>query len=528
MITIRARYWLLAGTLLLAVAALVIALSQRGADSDVSDTIGYVQAAHQLARNEGLAFRDVHNQVDHRYYMLYAFKVIRPDEPNRYFGLLPGVSVLAAAWELLTGEPDAVHALTPIAAALLVMITFAFGNILADAWVGLWASLVLFGAPTFLRFSAALWSEIPSAVCLYLGFILVTLAFKRAQDDALARALSLVGGLIVGATFFMRFSNVTVVLAILGAIGVIGGRPAYRQWRSVVLIGALGSTFLALLSYNVFYYGSPLDTGYSPRHGWYDQPAFSLAYAFGRSFVSGYSIPRMGQELLNALSVSLVLVLVGVLAKPWRVGWWLAGTSLVLLLPYMFYAFAPEGLNARFVIPALPALCVLAGRGVVSLGRYVSSQSVRAALSVALIAVLLYRVPQTVATLDVARQSAQGRIAQALRFAQLTEPDAVILSYVYNDLIAVYGHRSVLNYRHMVPYNPVTGRYQSAGYEELLVAEIRRLLDEGTPVYYILDGNPPLYNSDQMLRRHFELTQISDTSPAYRVDFPVPTDGPQS
>jgi hypothetical protein len=303
----------------------------------------------------------------------------------------------------------------------------------------------------------------------------------------------------------------------LGLIGVIGGRAAYRQRRSLMVIGVLGLAFLALLGFNALYYGSPLDTGYSPRHGWYAEPAFSLSYAFGRSFVNGHSIPLMGQAILNALGAGLALALVGIFVKPRRVGWWLAGTSLILLLPYMFYAFGPEGLNARFVIPALPALCVLAGRGIVSLGRNVPSKAARAILSVALVGVLLYRVPQTVAALDGARQSAQAAIAQALRLTQLTEPDAVVLSYSFNDMIAVYGQRSALTYRHMVSYDEAAGKYNYDQFESLLVAEVKRLLDTGTPVYYVVDRRPSLLNSYEILEHHFRMTSVSGDEMLYRV-----------
>jgi hypothetical protein len=515
--TLRTRNWQLAGTVVLAIAALGLALSQRGADTDISDTIGYVQAAHQLARGEGLAFKDPHNQVDRRYYMLYAFKVVRPGEPNRYFGLLPGVSVLAAVGERLTNDPDVVQLLTPIAAALLIVITFAFGTQLADAWTGLWASLILFSAPTFLRFSAALWSEIPSAACLYLGFALIILALRRARDDGLATVLSLSGGLIIGATFFVRFSNVAAIPAMLGLIGLIGGRRAYRQRRALIVMGALSIALVALPSFNALYYGSPLDTGYSPRNGWYDQPAFSWSYAFGQSFVNGYSVPQMGRGLLNALGGGAVLALIGIVAKPRRLGWWLAGTAFVLLLPYMFYAFAPEGLNARFIIPALPALSVLAGRGIMSLGKFVPSRGARVVLGVILAAALLYRVPQTMAALDGARQSAQANIAQAQRLAQLTEPEAVLLSYSFNDMIAVYGQRSMLTYRHMVPYDEAAGTYHYDQFESLLVDEVQRLLAAGTPVYYVVDRQPSLLHSFEILQRHFQVTPVSGDAVLYRV-----------
>lgn len=506
----------LAGAVLLAVATLALALFYRGADADIADTIGYVQAAHQLARGEGLAYRDPHNRIDHRYYTLYAFKVVQADQPHRFLGLLPGVSILAAAAERLTGSPAMAQVITPLAAAGLILMTFALGATLMGAWIGLWASLLLFSASTFLRFSAALWSEVPGSIFLYGGLVLVALALRRAQDDGPARLLGLLGGMLAGVAFFVRFSNVAVIPAILGLIGVLGGKAAYRQRRSLLLVGALGGAFLALLGFNALYYGSPFDTGYSPRHGWYVEPAFSIAYAFG----TPYGVPQMGRELLNALGLGLVLAVAGVWVKPRQVGWWLAGTALVLLLPYMFYRFAAEGLNARFVIPALPALCLLAGRTLVALGRRLPSSRARAVLSMLLVIALLLRVPPAAAALAAARQSAQTTIARAQGLAQLTEPDAVLLTYALNDVIAVYGQRSVMTYRHMVPYDQAAGKYLYDQLEPLLVAEVQRLLVAGTSVYYVLDGNPPLYKSDQLLRRHFSLLPVSTDSSLFQVVLP--------
>jgi hypothetical protein len=287
----------------------------------------------------------------------------------------------------------------------------------------------------------------------------------------------------------------------------------------VGLISALVIALGALLVFNTVYFGSPFDTGYSPRHGWYDQPAFSLAYVLGPAAVGGgYSLLALGREAFNALGGLILFAAVGLLAKPRRMGWWLGGTAAVLLLPYVFYAFAAQGLNARFIIPALPALCLLAGRGIVSIGRLAPAGVMRGALGMALIAALLYRIPQNAAVLADTRQENQATIEQTLRLIQPTEPNAVIMSYVYNDIIAVYGHRSVLTYRHMVPYDPTTGKYQPAQLENVLVAEVQRLLDEGTPVYYTLDKTPSLFDSDQLLKKHFALTQLAEGSSLYRVE----------
>ncbi len=79
------RTWALA-TSGLALAALVLTLTYRLVEVDISDALGYVQASHQLAGGEGLAFVDPHNTPEHHYYLLYAFKTVRSGEANGYFG----------------------------------------------------------------------------------------------------------------------------------------------------------------------------------------------------------------------------------------------------------------------------------------------------------------------------------------------------------------------------------------------------------------------------------------------------------
>jgi hypothetical protein len=275
---------------------------------------------------------------------------------------------------------------------------------------------------------------------------------------------------------------------------------------------------VGLLAFNAAYYGGPLITSYSPLHGWYDQPAFSLAYAFGDSFVGGHSVAAMASTMVSDFGWLLAFACAGLIIKPhWVGGWWL-GLAAGLLAPYAVYAFAPDGINARFVIPALPALCLLAGRGIVAVGNRLPGQVWRWTLGSVLAIGMLYRLPANLAALTARNQTAQATIDRAQNLMAPTEPNAVILSYMFNDLIAVYGHRSVLNYRHMPPYDPASGTYQYSQFENLLAAEVSRLLDQGTPVYYVIDSTPPLYRSDEILRRHFELRPVSEGEPLYRID----------
>jgi 4-amino-4-deoxy-L-arabinose transferase-like glycosyltransferase len=508
----------LIGISLIAGAVLALTLLYRLEEPDIPDSIGYIQASHQLARGKGLAFVDLHNQVGHRYYTLYAFKVIHSGTPHRYFSLPPGAPVLAAVAEMVTGHPGTVHTLGPVLAAVLVAVTYFIGKLLFDAWTGLWAALALALSPTLLQFSSSFWSETPSAAFLYLGYALGAIALLRARDDLKAVSLAGAAGLIIGFTFFLRFSNVSVLPALPALIGMIGGTAGFKQRRGIALAV---STLLALLSlfvFNTLYYGNPFLTGYSPHHGWYNQPAFSWTYAFGRSFVNGHSTPALGMTLVRDLGGLLLFGLAGIAARPRAMGVGLLVLALALLFPYSIYAFSAVGVNARFIIPALPALCLLIGHGITTVGNHLPDRIWRWVPGGMLLAILLSGLPGKATLLETRNRAAQANIQRTVTLIAPTEPNAVVLSYTLNDLIAVYGHRSVLNYRHIPPYDPVAGEYQYDRLECLLVEEVKRLLNLGVPVYYILDGSPPLFHSNEILRRHFILS--SDGTLLHRVKLP--------
>jgi 4-amino-4-deoxy-L-arabinose transferase-like glycosyltransferase len=512
-------FWFLAVALLAGV-TLLVTLNYRLIESDVPDSIGYAQASHQLAHGEGLAYVDSHNQPGRRYYLLYSFKIARPDDANGYFGFPPGVALLAAGLERFTGDPSAIHALVPILAVALSVVLCWLGALLVDVRAGWWAGLALLVAPTFLHFSTAFYSEVPSAAFLYAGCALAVVALRRERDDRWAVVLAIAAGLAIGATFFMRFSNTSVWPAVPGLIWVIGGRAAFRQRRVWWLVGVLILATAALLVFNTLYYGGPLLTGYSPIYSWYAQPAFSLAYAFDKSFANGYSVPTMAATLLSDLGGLWLFAFVGVVIRPRSIGLWLLSLAICLLAPYTVYAFAAEGVNTRFVIPSLPALCLLAGRGISALIARFPRHSWQWALTLVLLIGMLYYLPANLNSLVQRNIVAQQTIAHVRALSASTEPDAVILSYVFNDMIAVYGHRSVLNYRQMPPYDPASGRYQYNRFEDLLVAEIDRLLRAGVPVYYVLDLKPPLYQSEEILRRHFQLSALPEST-LYRVRKPA-------
>jgi hypothetical protein len=176
----------------------------------------------------------------------------------------------------------------------------------------------------------------------------------------------------------------------------------------------------------------------------------------------------------------------------------------------------PEGLNARFIIPALPALFLLAGKGLTALGAHLPGRW-HIALGLAVVSGLLSALPTTLSGLEDRNQAARATVARARELSALTESNAVVMSYTLNDLIAVYGQRSVLNYRQSVPWDQAAGRYVYERFEEVLTTEVTRLLAAELPVYYVLDRDPPVLDSFAILQRHFTVQPVLSDQSLYRV-----------
>lgn len=94
----------------------------------ISDSIGYLQASHQLAKGEGLAFHDNHNLYKRSYFTLFAFNVSREGEANAYFSFPPGYPLLLASFERYVGSPSAAFFVGPFSVVGMVAATYGLGR----------------------------------------------------------------------------------------------------------------------------------------------------------------------------------------------------------------------------------------------------------------------------------------------------------------------------------------------------------------------------------------------------------------
>lgn len=498
--------WLVTALALL-VAVLFVRLAE--AEPAISDPIGYVYAAERLARGEGLTYEDANDAIAGPYFVLYAFQVMRPGDAAHYLGFPPGFALLLAPGAAV----GATQAVTPLLAALTLIAAYFLGKYLSDdPWVGLGAAVLMAGASAFWQFGTAAWSEIPATLAATAGIAL----YLRSRRGDHPLFFSLAAALVLSFGHFIRYTNVVFLAApALYELSTARRGSWSERWRwPFWLAAAVGLATIPL--FNHFYYGGALLTSYSPSHGWYPLPPFALAYALGPSFVDGYSL----RESLKTLWANFPLTL---LLAP--VGWWLLprGSRLLVaaavgfgLLPYAIYAFAPAGINSRFLLPVFPFLAVaIAQLIIVALRRL--NRPLRLAVGLALAIGVFLPVPGYVTAQQERNAASRATIETVRAFTAGLEQDAVVLSYTYNDLIAVYGGRSVLNYRRIPASDGDQGRYRLEMLEPCLVGAVDRLLAQAIPVYAVAESPSSTWDTQAILQRHFTLAEPSGSPPLVRI-----------
>ncbi len=483
----------------------------------ISDAIGYVYAAERLAEGNGLTYEDANNQYGPGYFSLYAFQIRRPPDLRMYLGFPPGFPLLLAAFLVVTGSATAVHYAVPILAVLGLAATFFLGKLLLDsAWGGWWTALFVMAAVTYWEFATAAWSEVPAMVFVTGGFVFYLWAYQ--SPPSFRRLLfGVLGALLLIFSLFIRYSNITFLLVpFIFELFTAPGRlwQERDRWPFFILI-SLG--ILAIPLFNQVYYGGISLTSYSPAHGWYPNPAFSLVYAIGPSFVNGYSLIEMGKTLWHNFPFLLLLVPAGwfLIRPPYRL---LAALAIGGgLLPYAIYAFAPTGLNGRFLIPVFPFLAVSIGAVILKTGGRIPHSAVRLAASIALLLFLFSPLPAQITALQNRNQSDKNIVAHVQQIVLSSPKNAVFLSYSLNDHLAYYGHKSVLNYRRIPPSDPIAGRFQFEWYEPCLATTIDHLLNAGIPIYYIAESPESGWNPEAILRTHFQLEVTGEAPIIYQI-----------
>ena len=480
------------------------------------DPLGYLYAGQRLAQGGGLSFPDANNALAGAFFAPFAFNIVQPGDPDLYLNYPPGLPLLLALAQKIVPSADAPFFLTPLAGLVGILATFWLGKQLFGDIAGMIASVLLGLSPLYFTFATDLWSDVPATACLLIAMALYVSSVASGSRHGAWKAAA--AGLLLGYAVFVRYSAAIFVLPLAFYGLMVATVSAAGKRRLLAFLATFGFVMLGVLLFNRLYYGGFFATAYSPQAGWYPWPAFSLAYALGPSPVGGWSLAAAGKTLLRDLPLVLPLSICGLLVMKRSSAVLLGGTILVVLGLYACYAFAPTGINARFLLPAVPMICLAAAAGLERVRSHMGAWKQAGMLlpvAVIVLSILLFR--PTVAAVERRTSDTRLQVQQVLAMTAATPQNAVFMSYVYNDLIAYYGQRSVLNYRRIPPADASAGRYKMEVLEPCLVAVIGKLLDAGRPVYYVEDKAPPFWNSLAILQRHFVLHLTQQNPKVYQV-----------
>ncbi len=483
----------------------------------VNDTMGYVYAGIRIAEGFGPTYSNIYNQEIAPYFSLMAFQVVRENGLLVYLGFPPGFPLLLAAAVKITSSENAVHYTVPILAIVALISTFALGVLVSDnRWNGVWAILLMVAAPAYWDFGTAAWSEMPS-MALIAGGTALFLWSRKSDSSNYMILVSLIGGMLLGFSLFVRYSNIAVFPAFalfdlwVERSSVFRKRQLYPFYLPLIL------AVLAIPLFNSYYYGGPTITSYSPVHGWYPHSPFSLSYALGPSFVNGYSFYGLGTMLWENFGVAMILIPLGWFLLPRGTAILTAFATLLTAALYSVYAFSPTGVNSRFLLPVFPFMCISIAQVLVWIGIRVPDRRLRYGLGVVIAIFLTMPIPSKLTDLQERNQGYQDQAQRVQELVAFALEPSVFLSYVFNDHIIYYSDHSVLNYRRIPESDPESQSFRGEMLEPCMVLSVSRLLAAGTPVYYVLDSDPSAWGTLEMLDTYLDLEIVREAPAIYSV-----------
>jgi len=380
----------------------------------------------------------------------------------------PGYPLLIALAQIVAGY-CAGFLVVPIAGALTIAATCALGRrVFASHTIALGAAVLVACSPPFLYQLMNPMSDVP-----------VTAAWTSALVFA-AWNLPLCAGLATAAAIAIR-PNLAPLAAVLFAWLAMTNRRGLLRAAIGVAPAIVGIAWL-----NARLYGSPLVSGYGTLADIY-------AWAHGPANLRLFAAWTLDVETPLVL-LAVVAIAAPRLTAPSRVpaaAVLLTGTVAVVLVSYLFYQPFDVWWYLRFLLPAWPALLLLAAAGLDAVVRRWA-----APFQVALTAAVLAGwagcglwIAESRGVFELGR--GERIYVDIGRFvAAHTEPDAVIFSFQHSGSIRLYADRLVLRYERLEPawLDRAIAHLQGSGHHPYFVlteseeAEFTRRFASASPV----------------------------------------------
>jgi len=447
----RERGWASATAAVVAVALVFIGLTKGAHVAGAADSYGYVSQAHLWATGNlrpaapGYELLPAGVSSDALVPLGYRFASDRAALVPVY---APGLPLQMALFEWL-GGPSAVFYVMPLLAGLAVWGTYALGARAGGRRVGAVAALLLAASPTLLfQLTHAPMSDLPAAAWWTVALALLVRP---------SRAAALLCGIAAGAAILTRPN--LVPLAIIPGASLLwsalrSSDTGGRAWQRLALFAA-GSipACVAIGVLNAYWYGSPFLSGYGDLTG--------TMYHWGHFRLNAQ---RYAVWILETQGPTVALAALAPAVFLWARGnddAYVAQRRLVVAVSalfvvtvwasYVFYMPFEAWWTLRFLLPAFPALCVLASAGLFGAAAWVPT-ALRAQVVTLVLAVALGFSLEVTRTYHALESVAEWRFATMGRsLARSVPPQSVVLASLHSGSARFYAERLTMRWDFIDP-----------------------------------------------------------------------------
>ena len=336
----------------------------------------------------------------------------------------PGLPILMAAFKAIAGSRGP-YLVVPIFGGLAVWLCYLLGVRAGSPLAGTIAALLLASSPVFLFQLMWPMSDVPAAACwtAALAGVLGTGRYSPA-----------VAGVCTAVAVAIRPN-----LAPLAAIPLAYLIWAGRGWRAYVLGVLPGMCLVAAV--NAYLYGSPLASGYGNLDSLY-----KLSHA-------PTNVKRYAGWLLTTETPLVALALIALVkpsrapTRPRTVHRWLAVFGAGVCVAYVFYSPFDDWWYLRFLLPAMPALFVSMGAGIVWATSRLPTLPQALALSCGTMLLMGYRANFALSHSVLEFREGERRYETVgLYAASSTPPNAVFMSMQHSGSLRYYAGRLTMRY----------------------------------------------------------------------------------
>ena len=385
-----------------------------------------------------------------------------PNRPDAIVPLYaPGLPLLMAFGQLIAGFCGA-FVVVPLCGALTIWLTYVLGHRVFDApGIALWSAGLVATSPVFLYQLMNAMSDVPVTAAWTLALVLtlsrrpLTAGFAMSAAIAIRPNLAPLAGVLI----------VWTALSEARQGGVGGAASASLRVAAGVAVSVVG-----IAVFNARIYESPLTSGYGTTPDLYALGFFSTNARQYAGWTAEVETPVVALAALFFITPSVL--------PPARIPFarlLLGGSSLAVLLSYLFYQPFDVWWYLRFLLPMWPVMMLLTAAALETIARRwlrpVYPFAVAAA--VALLAWHGVRAAVDRSAFDLGRS--ERRYIDVARFiAAHTDPDAVILSVQHSGSLRLYADRLTLRYDALDPL-----------WLDRVVVYLQSI---GRRPYYVLDG----------------------------------------